>query len=75
MRQIEKQNFIMYVLCCMAKEEQSFFALLTAYEKDNAVTNGPKDYGPYRYKWVKVNFNSPYGKLGPISDSIWKTPI
>jgi hypothetical protein len=65
MRQIEKQNFIMYVLCCMAKQEQSFFALLTRYEKDNSLSL--TDNYPYRYKWVKVNFNSAYNSNGPTT--------
>lgn len=63
-RKIEKQNFIMYTLCCMAKEEKSFFALLTAYELDNTM-GSDYTYGPYRYNWVKLNFNSPYGNSGP----------
>jgi hypothetical protein len=64
MRKIEKQNFVMYVLCCMSKQEQSFFALLTQYERDNKSLPS-NEYGPYRYNWVKVNFKSPYGSTGP----------
>tara|TARA_R110000868_G_scaffold139430_3_gene354219 strand:+ start:1931 stop:3925 length:1995 start_codon:yes stop_codon:yes gene_type:complete len=70
-RQIEKQNFVMYVLCCMAKEQQSFFALLTDYQKDDKIIVEQQNQvpvtmvGPYRYNWVKLNFNSPYGSTGP----------
>ena len=73
-RKIEKQNFIMYVLCCMGKETEPFFALLTQYELDNTVGNtGSGDptvtstYKPYRYNWVKLNFNSTYGNSGPAA--------
>ena len=65
MRKIENQNFLMYVLCCMSKEEQSFFALLTKYEKDNSYATTDGSRVPYRYNWVKLNFNSPYGLCGP----------
>jgi len=67
-RKIEKQNFIMYSLCCMAKEEQSFFAMLTQYELDNTVNTG-QAYGPYRYNWVRLNFNSLYGSTGPLQSA------
>jgi hypothetical protein len=66
-RKIEKQNFIMYVLCCIAKEEETFFALLTRYERDNT-TSTSTEYGPYRYNWVKLNFNSPYNLTGPSTE-------
>ena len=48
----------------MAKQEQSFFALLTRYEKDNTLSF--TDNCPYRYKWVKVNFNSLYSSSDKI---------
>jgi hypothetical protein len=73
-RKIEKQNFVMYVLCCMGKDTEPFFALLTQYELDNTVGNtGSGDpaqntiYKPYRYNWVKLNFNSTYGNSGPAA--------
>jgi hypothetical protein len=80
-RKIEKENFIMYALCCMAKEDQSFFAMLTRYEKDTTYGAGlsggsavdmssvggfsGSTYSPYRYKWVKLNFDFPYGLTAP----------
>jgi hypothetical protein len=65
-RKIEKQNFVMYVLCCMSKESESFFALLTQYDRDSTTNVDFQKYrGPYRYNWVKLNFNSPYGPTGP----------
>jgi hypothetical protein len=80
LRQIEKQNFIMYVLCCMAKEERCFFAKLTQYNIDYDYAKGAcagsyeyrNKFGnifeaqkPYRYNWVKLNFNGNYGATGP----------
>lgn len=68
MRKIEKQNFLMYVLCCISKQEESFFALLTRYEKDNTYPDNETRV-PYRYNWVRLNFNSPYGLTGPVISS------
>lgn len=67
-RKIEKQNFIMYVLCCMSKEEESFFALLTEYERDKTYSVAGNEKIPYRYNWVKLNFDSPYGLTGPVAN-------
>lgn len=82
-RKIEKENFVMYALCCMSKEENCFFAKLTKYELDKtygAGLSGSPGLGviggisgstfiPYRYKWVKLNFNSTYGDTGPVNYS------
>lgn len=45
LRQIEKQNFLMYVLCCMSKQEKSFFAKLTEYELDTTYGLGETSHG------------------------------
>jgi len=77
-RKIEKENFIMYVLCCMSKEENSFFAKITGYEVDKTFGSGltgacggvpGPTFIPYKYNWVRLNFNSPYGLTGPIDPS------
>ena len=78
-RKIEKENFVTYVLCCLAKQENCFFAKLTKYEVDKTYGSGlcgasdinviggvsGATYAPYRYNWVKLNFNSQYGDTGP----------
>ena len=74
MRQIERQNFIMYALCCMSKQEESFFAKLTAYEIDNTLDKTQTEaYRAYRYNWVKINFNGKYGATGPVSSQSGNT--
>ena len=63
-REIEAQNFVMYSLCCMGKQENCFFAALQRYEPDNTyygVTCAPDPTLPgsakfYRYKWNKILF-------------------
>lgn len=81
LRKIERENFVMYVLCCMSKQEECFFAKLTKYELDKTYGCGLSGgncadisriggisgatYIPYRYNWVKLNFNSQYGETGP----------
>jgi len=82
LRKIERENFVMYVLCCISKQERSFFAKLTKYEQDTTYGNGlykggncadisrfggisGATYIPYRYNWVKLNFNANYGDTGP----------
>jgi hypothetical protein len=63
-REIEAQNFVMYSLCCMGKNEDCFFAVLQRYEPDNTyygVTCAPDPTLPgsakfYRYKWNKILF-------------------
>ena len=68
-RKIELQNFVMYSLCCMGKEEDSFFAALLKYEIDNKATQTLNDAKKYRYQWSKIKFNSPYGASGPTGAS------
>lgn len=71
-RNIELQNFVMYSLCCMGKRvgEESFFAVLTKFEEDNAITqpNNP-DGKIYRYQWNKIKFNSKYNENGPVGST------
>lgn len=72
-RDIEKQNFVMYSLCCMGQKEDCFFALLQKYEEDNSYygaaatttpPTAPNGAKMYRYKWNKINFIS--GNSGSI---------
>lgn len=73
-RKIEKENFIMYVLCCMSKQEKCFFAKLTRYETDQTygagLSGGASNttFIPFKYKWTKLNFGSEYGSTGPTGD-------
>lgn len=62
---IEKQNFIYYVLCCINTEEQeeqeeTFFAAITGKTKDtmaavNEVRSGMT--GKWRYSWKRLRIN------------------
>lgn len=57
-RQIELQNFVGYVLCCMGKkDEDCFFAVLQRYETDSSTTQ-PSGSNIYRYKWNKLIFGN-----------------
>jgi hypothetical protein len=69
LRQIEAQNFVMYSLCCLGKED-CFFAALQRYEPDYTYAGSsggnpggqgatyPADAKFYRYKWNKLIFTS-----------------
>lgn len=58
-RAIEAQNFVLYSLCCMGKQEDCFFAALTGFAVDSeASQEGPNGSKVYRYKWNKINFSS-----------------
>lgn len=58
-RAIEAQNFVLYSLCCMGKQEDCFFAALTGFEEDSqASQTGPNGSKVYRYRWNKINFSS-----------------
>lgn len=67
MRKIERQNFVLYSLCCMGKKEDCFFAMLTKYEEDTSITQtttNSKNPKKYRYKWNKLNFGGASGPSG-----------
>lgn len=62
-RKIERQNFISYVLCCLAdneKPDETFFAAITGYIPEPGgpigVTEEPLTY---RYYWSKLNLIVP----------------
>jgi hypothetical protein len=62
---IEKQNFIYYVLCCISTEEdeqeETFFAALTGFSPDTlASTNQVPptgSTGKWRYTWTRLDFD------------------
>ena len=74
-REIERQNFVSYVLCCLADEEEdvdeTFFAAITGYEPDPYPfykfdpNSADKRYGAndeplvYRYYWRRINLQVP----------------
>lgn len=72
-RDIETQNFVKYVLCCIQNEEQeSFFAVITGYRPEFApyATNGQsQEPMKYLYSWKKINYN-PTVTNGSISPDI-----
>ncbi|NBO36896.1 hypothetical protein EBU91_05125, partial [bacterium] len=72
-RQIERQNFISYVLCCLKEQkEESFFAALLGYEPERRPYNQQgvnEEWLKYRYYWAKIKIvpdeNAiPYGGTG-----------
>jgi hypothetical protein len=73
-REIERQNFVSYVLCCLAEEEdadETFFAAITGYEPDPypfykfEPDFSEERYGAndeplvYRYYWRRLNLQVP----------------
>lgn len=59
-RKIEKQNFILYTLCCMGQEsEESFFAELIAYAPDQNAKLAENGKGlKFRYKWKGLKYTT-----------------
>jgi hypothetical protein len=69
-RKIERENFVMYVLCCLGNDDSSFFARLTKYEPDKLVADYQEEDSPgqtvgpvlkWRYKWQGLQFNNSAG--------------
>lgn len=62
-RQIEKQNFIYYVLCCIGEQEddETFFAAITGYkqEQNNLARLGVNNENlRYLYQWKRLNYTN-----------------
>jgi len=64
MKEIERQNFILYVLCCVKdiedEQEETFFAAITGWKEDTTFPVGRGYNGEplkYRYSWKKLEFN------------------
>lgn len=59
-RKIEKQNFIMYTLCCMGDDgDDSFFAELIRYAPDQNPPNAENGKGlKFRYQWKGLKYTT-----------------
>lgn len=70
-RNIEKQNFIMYTLCCVDESEESFFAQIYGYKPEVSTydskgrSNEPLKY---LYAWNKINCNVTFSGTTPSYD-------
>ena len=77
-RKIERENFVLYSLCCMGDGgEESFFANLIRYEPDpytlpptpsNLIIGAEKKW---RYKWEGLKFNNTAGSSYWIAMEFW----
>lgn len=68
MKEIERQNFILYVLCCVKdiedEQEETFFAAITGWTEDTVFPTSKGFNGEplkYRYSWKKLELN-----IGPF---------
>jgi hypothetical protein len=72
LRKVEKQNFVMYVLCCLNNiKDETFYALITGYKKETAEPRTGFPYGDptgytdkpsrYLYRWSKLNYGATFG--------------
>lgn len=59
-RKIEKQNFILYTLCCMGDDsDDSFFAELVRYAPDQNPINAENGKGlKFRYQWKGLKYTT-----------------
>jgi hypothetical protein len=59
-RKIEKQNFILYTLCCMGEDtEDSFFAELIQYRPDQNAKTAENGKGlKFRYRWKGLKYTT-----------------
>lgn len=59
-RKIEKQNFIMYTLCCMGEDtDDSFFAELVRYAPDQNAKTPENGKGlKFRYQWKGLKYTT-----------------
>ena len=80
-RKIERENFVLYVLCCLGDDE-TFFANLIRYEPDKlvadyaATTPTPQSMGPdlkWRYKWEGLKFINAAGSTYWSLMELWET--
>jgi hypothetical protein len=84
LKDIEKQNFILYVLCCVNTEEQvepqeeTFFACITGWTPDGTVTGYHDEPLVYRYSWKRLavslstNLNNFSNFSAPENTSRWQ---
>ena len=80
-RKIERENFVLYVLCCLGDDE-TFFASLIRYEPDKlvadyaAATSTSQSMGPdlkWRYKWEGLKFINAAGSTYWSLMELWET--
>ena len=74
-RQIERENFVLYSLCCMGDGEESFFANLIRYEPD-PYTSIPLIGGDglkWRYKWEGLKFTNGAGSTYWTVMELWES--
>lgn len=80
-RKIERENFVLYVLCCLGDDE-TFFANLIRYEPDKLVadyaaeTSTTQSMGPdlkWRYKWEGLKFINAAGSTYWSLMELWET--
>ena len=74
-RQIERENFVLYSLCCMGDGEESFFANLIRYEPD-PFTSIPLIGGDglkWRYKWEGLKFTNGAGSTYWTAMELWES--
>lgn len=79
-RKIERENFVLYSLCCMGDGEESFFANLIRYEPDpytlpptpqNAIDLISGVGQKWRYKWEGLKFTNGAGSSYWIAMELW----
>ena len=80
-RKIERENFVLYVLCCLGDDE-TFFANIIRYEPDKlvadyaATTQTQQSMGPslkWRYKWEGLKFINAAGSTYWSLMELWET--
>jgi len=74
-RQIERENFVLYSLCCMGDGEESFFASLIRYAPD-PFTSIPLIGGDglkWRYKWEGLKFTNGAGSTYWTVMELWES--
>lgn len=82
LRKIEKENFLLYALCCINDSEQTFFANLIRYEPDpytlpptpqNAIDLISGVGQKWRYKWEGLQFTNGAGSCYWVAMELWDT--
>ena len=74
-RQIERENFVLYSLCCMGDGEESFFANLIRYEPDPyaSIPLIGGDGLKWRYKWEGLKFTNGAGSTYWTAMELWES--
>lgn len=75
LRKIERENFVLFSLCCIQQSEESFFASLIRYEPD-PFTSIPEINGAglkWRYKWEGLKFTNGAGSTYWTAVELWES--